>query len=236
MLFFVVFVLVTGSFGAIYASEHHKLSKRAATLLEQCPQDPTTGTGYHISLIGPHVDNNGAPATQCGNPKGSTHVNLHFDECKSPDCHGCYFPFESYDQYKALEGKYLIPIHNWHAFVYAIDNYKCVCLYDSVTQETYTECVDKNIKDIEAIKDVLLSYVKDIQEVAAGVWEDLVELPWQVKVVVITLVVAACVALLPIVITALEAAGIVITAEVVTTTVAALAAGLAAQFGIPVPG
>ena len=235
MLFVAVFLLFTGSWGAAYPSEHHALSKRATTLLEQCPHDPTTNTGYHISLIGPHTDNDGPPATQCGNPKGSTHVNLHFDQCKTPDCHGCKFPFESYDQYKALEDKYLIPIRNWHAFVYAIDEYKCVCLYDSVTGETHSECVDSNIRDIEAIKDVLLSYVKDIQEAAGGVWEDLVELPWQVKLVVITLVVAAFVALLPVVITALEAAGIVIAAEVVTTTAAALAAGLAAQFGIPIP-
>jgi len=65
---------------------------------------------------------------------------------------------------------------------------------------------------------------------------ELERLPWQAKTALIAVVVAACVALLPEVIAALGAAGVVITADIAAEAVAALAAGLAARFGIPVPG
>jgi hypothetical protein len=58
------------------------------------------------------------------------------------------------------------------------------------------------------------------------------ELPWQAKAAVIAVVIAACIALLPAVI----GAGIIITADVVAAAGAALMAGLAEKFGIPVPG
>jgi uncharacterized membrane protein YczE len=62
------------------------------------------------------------------------------------------------------------------------------------------------------------------------VWEAC-ELPWQAKAAVIAVVIVACIALLPAVI----GAGIIITADVVAAAGAALIAGLAEKFGIPVP-
>jgi len=74
-----------------------------------------------------------------------------------------------------------------------------------------------------------------MQQAAGDVWLELVDLPWQFKVLVITAAVGAFVALLSEIIAALAAAGIVIAADVIAEIGAALIAALAARFGIPLP-
>lgn len=193
--------------------------------------DSTTNTGYHILLLDLHVDDENQPvATTCGPPKGSPHYNLHFDRCKNVKCNGCSFPFETYSQYETLEARYLVPIHNWHAFVYhevvGQTAYVCVCLYDSTTHEAKSECFTNDIKRS------LLDAQAEMQEVAMEVWVELDDLPWTSKTAIILVVIAALLALFPEIIAALITAGIALTTEVIAAATAALSAGLASSFGI----
>jgi hypothetical protein len=232
-----LFIFVTCSLGeSIHVPGYQSLNKRVTPLLEKCPQNPATNTAYHISLIGLHQHKNGGPnATECGPPGGSPHINLHFDQCKDINCNGCNFPFVTYNQYKNLERQYLIPINNWHAFIYkSSDGKECVCLWDSRSRVKWSQCFNKT-PDINDIKDVLLTYVENIQQAAEDIWLELVDLPWQFKVLVMAVVLGAFVALFSEFIAALAAAGIVIAADVLADVTAVLLTGLAAKFGIPVP-
>ena len=235
---FALFAFLTYSLGtSTYVHGHDSLNKRAATLFEKCPQNPSTNTAYHISLIGLHTHaNGGPPATECGYPGGSPHFNLHFDQCIDINCNGCNFPFVTYSQYIKLVKAHLIQLNNWHAFAYtSTNNEECLCLWDSKTGATLNPPCSNNTSNTDDIKNLLLDYVDNMQQAAGDVWLELVDLPWQFKVLVITAAVGAFVALLSEIIAALAAAGIVIAADVIAEIGAALIAALAARFGIPLP-
>jgi hypothetical protein len=199
-------------------------AKDAAPILyEKCYGDLNT---YHIQLLGLHQHGgNMKPATSCGDPQGSYHYNLHIDLClpgKSPACNNCAFPFTTWPQYNALRRQYIRPIFNWHAFQYTnAADVQCTCLYDSVTRATYDNCVETDVKDN------LLLLVADVEGMAEAIWEELVDLPWTTRVVIISFVVAACALLLPALI---EAAGLAITADVIAEMVALFVAWATTAF------
>jgi len=190
---------------------------------------------FHIDFLGPHTDpdRKGNPlpvATQCGHPQGSTHINLHIDECiagKTPPCNNCQFPFTTYSQWTKLRKEYLIFLYNWHGFIYKRGSSPCVCLWDSQTKDQFDICVGTDISE------AVTAVVKGVLGIAQAIWNNLSKNPLQVKVAVMAVVLAALVLFLPAILEALAAGGVVgITTAVITDAVADLTAGATAAFGL----
>lgn len=212
-------------FTIISNQDFTNITKRDVPILyEKCYGDLSTQNSYHIQLLDLHQHSGMGSATACGDPQGSPHYNLHFDMCipgKTPPCNNCIFPFTTWEQYSALRDRYLVEIHNWHAFSYTVAGYQCLCLWDSVTGTKYDNCFDTDVKD------ALLTVVSDVAGLAQEIWGELVDLPWQAKAGIIALVTAAVILLLPLIIDVLIAAGVKISADLI----AEAGAALLAKFG-----
>jgi len=223
------------------------LYERAATpvptVFERCYSDVVTGQSYHIALLAfhTHVGSGSTPkppATTCGDPGGSEHINLHFDECvptETPVCNDCNFPYVNYNSYIALRRIYLTQIKSYHGFQYTNANQEtCFCVYDSVSKKAeFDRCF--TCLTPECVKDEVLVLVSDVKGMAVDIWTDLVDLPLPEKIAIAVVFVAALLLFLPLILGSVATAGVVISAEAIDAAVAALGASIAAALGIPLP-